>query len=76
MQHCEDNGRRAMAEQRNALQRIDASVVAAEQRCGDDWPKGLAAAIARGHNTSVRRVMARRTALRASRGFFGSLSSI
>jgi len=55
-----------MARKKTRLTNLDASVLEAQMRCGTEWPIGLVEAIAKAHQTSVRCVIARKRALRAT----------
>ena len=55
-----------MARSKTRLTNLDASVLEAQMRCGAEWPIGLVEAIAKAHQTTVRRVIERKLALRST----------
>ena len=55
-----------MSRKATRLSKLDASVLEAQMRCGTEWPIGLIDAIAQAHQTTVRRVIERKRALRST----------
>ena len=54
-----------MSRKTTHLSKLDASVLEAQMRCGNDWPIGLIDAIAEAHQTTVQFVIERQDILRS-----------
>ena len=55
-----------MSRKATRLSKLDASILEAQKRCGNDWPIGLVDAIAKAHQTTVRVVIERQNIFRST----------
>ena len=56
-----------MSQKKSRLSKLDASVLEAQMRCGEEWPIGLVDAIAEAHRTTVKNVIERQRVLRSTK---------